>query len=249
MTDTIKTAIADGVMTIALDRPEKKNALDQAMYGKLVSAFEEAACEDAVRVVLVKGVPGSFSAGNDIKDFVTRASGGDAGEETARFLRILAGFRKPLVAAVDGLAIGIGTTMLMHFDLVYSSPASLFRTPFLDLGLVPEAGSSLIAPRLMGHTQAFALLVAGEPFNAERATRANIVTEIVAADALEAHALKAAASLAAKPPEALRIARALVRGDEAGILERIEVEIRHFAERLRSTEAREAFTAFMNRSR
>ncbi|MFD2237242.1 crotonase/enoyl-CoA hydratase family protein [Aureimonas populi] len=249
MSDFITTAQDAGVLTVGLNRPDKKNAIDRAMYRAMADALQRASADPAVRAVLVKGVPGAFSSGNDITDFLAIATGGEKTDEVEAFLFALADCRKPLIAAVDGLAIGIGTTMLMHFDLVHASPSSIFRTPFLDLGLVPEAASSLLAPRLMGHQRAFALLVAGEGFDAEAARAANLVTAIVPGGEVEEVALRAAHALAGKPPEALAIARDLLRGDRAEILDRIRLEADHFHKRLRSEEARAAFMAFMARGK
>ena len=247
MSTHVETTVSEGVLSIRMNRPEKKNAIDRAMYGALSAALQQAEADPHVRAILIMGVPGAFSAGNDIGDFMAFAMGGDRPSEVEGFLLALVGSSKPLVAAVDGLAIGIGTTMLMHCDMVLASPGSVFRTPFLDLGLVPEAGSSLIAPRLMGHQRAFALLAADETFDAEAAKAANLVTRIVEAGMLEGEALGVAKALAVKPPEALRIARDLIRGDRAEIVERIRLEIDHFSDRLKSREARDAFSAFMAR--
>lgn len=237
-----------GVLTIALNRPDKKNAIDRAMYGAMAEALRAANNDGDIRAVLFKGVPGAFSAGNDIKDFVAFAAKGERMNEVEDFLFSVVRARKPLLAAVDGLAIGIGTTLLFHCDLVYASTRSHFRTPFLDLGLVPEAASSLIAPRVMGHQRAFALLVAGEAFDAETARQAGFVTKVVDEADVERYALEAAQRLAAKPPEALAIGRDLLRGNAEEIEARIRLEIDHFAARLQSREARDAFTAFMTRS-
>lgn len=245
MTQTVEVGRADGVLTIRMNRPEKKNALDRAMYGAMADALSSAEADSAVRAVLLAGSPGAFTAGNDIADFVAFAQGGLRPNEVEGFLLALVRSTKPLVAAVDGLAIGIGTTMLMHCDLVYASQRSVFRTPFVDLGLVPEAASSLIAPRLMGHQRAFALLAMGETLDAETARSANLVTRIC--DDVETAGLEAAKALAAKPPEALRMSRELIRGDREEIEKRIRIEIDHFAERLTSREAQAAFASFMAR--
>jgi enoyl-CoA hydratase/carnithine racemase len=166
-----------------------------------------------------------------------------------RFLTALVRCEKALVAAVDGVAVGVGTTMLLHCDHVIASARSTFSTPFVDLGLTPEAGSSLIAPRLMGQQLAFELLVMGRRFDAAKAMRAGFVTEVVAADDVEETALRAASEIAAKPPGALAIARALLRGHGADILERIQEESQHFRERLASPEAAQAFMAFLSRKK
>ena len=247
MTETVLLARDAGVLTIRMNRAEKKNALDRAMYRAMAEALASAESEEAIRAVLIAGAPGAFTAGNDIADFVAFAQDGQRPSEVEAFLLALVRSSKPLVAAVDGLAIGIGTTMLMHCDLVFATPRSIFRTPFVDLGLVPEAASSLIAPRLMGPQRAFALLAAGETFDAQAACEANFVTRVV--DDAEEAARLASAALAQKPPEALRISRELVRGDRSAVEERIGVEIDHFAERLTSREAQAAFAAFMARSK
>ena len=173
MSDFIATSLADGVLTIRMNRPDKKNAIDRPMYRAMTAALQRADSEDEIGATLILGVPGAFSAGNDIADFIAFATSGAKGDEVERFLFALANSRKPLVAAVDGLAIGIGTTMLMHCDMVFAAPGSTFRTPFLDLGLVPEAGSSLLAPLMMGQQRAFALLAMGEKFDAEEARAAD----------------------------------------------------------------------------
>ncbi len=177
------------------------------------------------------------------------ASGGDLGNEVLDFLNALASAKKPIVSGVDGLAIGIGTTIHLHCDLTFATPHALFRTPFVDLGLVPEAASSLLAPPLMGHQKAFALLALGHGFTAEAAQEAGIVYRVVADDALEAEVMKAAEEIAAKPPQAMQIARALIRMPAEKVSERIAREARHFAERLTSDEAREAVMAFLSRKK
>eukprot|EP01037_Dinobryon_pediforme_P021542 gene21542-22434_t len=249
----VRTSIEDGVQIIHIARPEKKNALTTAMYASLVAAMRDGSVRDDVRVHLFHGEPGAFSAGNDIVDFLAAAPGATLSREGVSFLKALATADKPMVAAVDGLAIGIGTTMLLHCDLVYASPRSVFRTPFLDLGLVPEAGSSLLAPRLMGHVRAFELLCLGEAFDAGRAEAAGIITRIVPETEVIPAALAAAKALARKPREALAIARRLVAtGGSASredLLARIDAEAALFAERLASAEARAAFAAFLERKK
>lgn len=236
---------APGVQVIRLNRPEKKNAITRAMYQTLTDAMRGADVDPAVRATLLLGSQGCFSAGNDMADFLAVAMGGTMGREVVDFLHALAAHNKPIVSGVDGLAIGIGTTIHLHCDMTIASPRSLFRTPFVDLALVPEAASSLIAPRLMGHQRAFALLVAGEAFTAEEARAAGLVWKV--AEAVEAEALEIARSLAAKPPAALRAARDLMRGDREEIAGRIDEEAHQFSVRLRSDEARAAFEAFMAR--
>jgi len=235
-----------GVLVIRFNRPEKKNAITQAMYGRMTEGLSEANADSSVRAVAFLGTDGCFSAGNDMADFLAFAMGGAVGEPAAfGFLKALAGTEKPVVSGVDGLAIGIGTTIHMHCDLTIASDRSLFKTPFVDLALVPEAGSSLLAPRIMGHQRAFALLVAGEGFSAADALSAGLIWKVVTADAVENETLILAASLASKPPEALKISRDLVRGDRSDLLSRMDEELVHFADRLKSGEARAAFEAFL----
>jgi enoyl-CoA hydratase/carnithine racemase len=234
-----------GILTLRMNRPDKKNALTRAMYAAMTDAIKDAQGDDMIRVILFLGVPGAFSSGNDLMDFMAAANGGAGlGGEVLAFLGAVSGSQKPLVAGVDGLAIGIGTTLLMHCDAAIASSRSLLRTPFVDLGLVPEAGSSLLGPRIMGHQRAFAMLALGEDFSAEEAREAGLIRKVVAPEALEAEAMALAARIAAKPPEALRQSRALLR-DVTGTLEsRIAEEAVLFGERLKTKEAQGAFMAF-----
>jgi enoyl-CoA hydratase/carnithine racemase len=245
MSDLIETGVEAGVLTVRMNRPDKKNAITQAMYRTMADAITGAGHDDAIAAVLICGAPGTFTAGNDIKDFMAVAMSGTPPRDAYDFLIAIATSQKPLVAAVNGIAIGIGTTILMHCDLAYASTVSIFRTPFLDLGVTPEAGSSLIAPKIMGNQRAFALLALGDTFDAEAARQAGLVYAVV--EDAEAAALDAARRLAKKPPEALRIARELLRGDHADLVKRIDLEIGHFTERLSSKEAKAAFMAFMSR--
>ena len=249
MNDPILISVSDDVQTIRFNRPEKKNALTSDMYLRLTEALRAGDRDDRIRVHLFLGGDGAFTAGNDIGDFIRFAEDGAVGEPVQAFLRTLAGTRKPMVAGVDGLAIGIGTTLLLHCDLAFASERSTFRTPFTDLGLVPEAASSLLAPRLMGHVRAFELLVSGKPYSARDALDAGLVNAVVSDDDLEAVANKAASDLAAKPPEAVAISRQLLRGDRADALQQIDLELQHFAERLKSSEAQAAFAAFMDKGK
>ncbi|WP_105439059.1 crotonase/enoyl-CoA hydratase family protein [Neorhizobium sp. T25_13] len=237
-----------GVMVIRFNRPEKKNAITSAMYNRMTAALEDANRDDAVRAVAFLGTEGCFSAGNDMGDFLAYAmSGSKEAPAAAVFIKALALAEKPLVSGVDGLAIGIGTTLNMHCDLTVASARSLFKTPFVDLALVPEAASSLLAPKVIGHQRAFAMLVAGEGFSAQAALDAGLIWKIVEPQAVEAETLALAASLAAKPPQALKIARDLVRGPRDAVLARMDEELVHFSAQLKSTEARAAFEAFMRR--
>lgn len=237
-----------GVLVIRFNRPEKKNAITSAMYQTMTAALSEANSDPNIRAVAFLGTEGCFSAGNDMADFLGYAmSGSKEPPAGAIFIRALASCEKPMVSGVDGLAIGIGTTLNMHCDMTVASSRSLFKTPFVDLALVPEAASSLLAPKIMGHQRAFAMLVAGEGFGADTALSAGLVWKVVAPDAVEAETLALAASLASKPPQALKIARELVRGPREEVLARIDEELVHFTAQLKSPEARAAFEAFMKR--
>lgn len=248
MSTDIEIRRAGGAQVLRIDRAAKKNALTGAMYTALADALEagDSAPEVAAHVILGSG--GVFSAGNDIVDFLAAAqTGGTLGLAAERFVRLLPKVRKPLIAGVDGLAVGVGATLLLHCDLVYATPAARLSMPFLDLGLVPEAGSSLLLVERMGHARAFEMLVLGEVFDAERAREAGLVNKVVAAEELEKTALGAAQRLAAKPPEALAIARRLMRGDGAALEARMNEEFLAFRKRLGSPEAKEAFQAFLEK--
>jgi enoyl-CoA hydratase/carnithine racemase len=250
MTDHIiveQSATLPGVQVIRFNRPEKKNAITRAMYSKMAGALAAADGDRSIGATAFLGTAGCFSAGNDLGDFLAVAMGGGMPREVLDFLYALVKSQKPVVSGVDGLAIGIGTTMHLHCDLTVASARSQFRTPFVDLALVPEAASSLVAPRIMGHQRAFALLAAGEAFSGDEAKDAGLVWKLCAPEEVEAATLAIAAKLAAKPPEALRISRDLVRGNREEIIARIDEEARHFSERLQSAEARAAFEAFMRR--
>jgi enoyl-CoA hydratase/carnithine racemase len=244
----VDISVADGVQVLRLTRAAKKNALTAAMYAALCDAIEKGDDDPAVAVHVLTGSGGVFSAGNDLGDFLATARGtGDVSKDVLRFIHLLPVIRKPLIAAVDGDAIGVGTTLLFHCDLVYATPASKFATPFLDLGLVAEAASSLLMPRRMGYARAFEMLALGETFSAEQAAQAGLVNKLVDPAHLEEVVFDAARRLAAKPPEALAATRRLMRGDPAEILKRTDEEVVAFRERLRSPEALEAFTAFFEK--
>ena len=248
MSEFIQTAVDNGVQTIRIARPDKKNALNIAMYEAMYRALEESDGSPDIRARLILGVPGVFSAGNDIADFLAAGQRDpQALSPVMKFLRALIFSEKPVIAAADGLAVGIGATLLLHCDLAYASPETVLMAPFTDLGLVPEAGSSLVAPERMGYQRAFAFLVAGEPLTAQAAHAAGLVNAIVPRESLEAHAVAAATKLAAKPQGALALSRRLVRGDPARIWARVEEEGRLFRDRLVSDEAKQAFQAFMQK--
>ena len=244
MSEDIAIVEQQGVIEIHIDRPDKKNALTAAMYRAMTAALADASAREEIGVVLFAGKGDAFCAGNDLKDFMAGPQGGEA---AFAFISALAAFDKPIVAAVQGLAVGVGATMLFHCDLVYATPDARFITPFVNLGIVPEAGSSLLAPATLGHARAASMLLLGEPMDAETADRAGLVTAIVAADALLDHARGKAALLMTKPPRALAATRRLMKADPAALTQRIEEEKRLFAEALQSAEAQEAFAAFFEK--
>ena len=259
MSDILVHAEA-GVMTLTLNRVDKKNSLTTAMYAALADALEGAADDAAVRVVLIQGDPAIFSAGNDIGDFLRASVGRESGDDQApdapvsmdepvfRFLRALAGFPKPVVAAVCGPAVGIGTTMLLHCDLVYAGDNAAFSMPFVNLGLCPEAGSSLLVPQMFGHHRAAEALLLGDPFQAEAALEVGLVNRVVPPMEANAIAQTQARRLAAKPVAALiETKRLLKKADRAVVLERIEEEALSFRRMMRAPAAREAFAAFMEK--
>ena len=237
------------INVIRFNRPDKKNAITRAMYSAMARALVEGDRDDSVRVHVMLGAPGVFTSGNDMQDFMAVAMGGSSGTEVLDFLACLANAAKPVVSGVDGLAIGIGTTIHMHCDLTFATPESRFHTPFTDLALVPEAASSLLAPALMGHQKAFALLAAGIPFSGDDAERAGLIYKTVGSDELEPAVFAAAAHLAAKPPQALAISRRLIRSDPKAVVARMREEGAHFANQLKSAEALAAFQAFMARKK
>lgn len=238
------------IRTVRMNRPEKKNALTMAMYAAMAEAIESAAQNPALRCLLIAGAPTAFCAGNDIGDFIKMATGeGALGAPILRFLYALARCETPLVAAVQGNAVGVGTTMLLHCDHVVAADNARFATPFVGLGLLPEAASSLIAPRLMGQRRAFSLLVMGRPLSADEAKAAGLVNTVVAPDAVEAEAMKVAREIAALPPQGVLASRRLMRGNPDEIVARIDAEAELFKTRLQSAEARAAFEAFLARKK
>ncbi len=249
MTDLVAIVDDGPVRTVRMNRPEKKNALTASMYGAMADAID-GATEADIRCVVIAGVPGAFSAGNDLQEFLHAATSGEGlGLNVVRFLHALARSERPLVAAVQGVAVGVGTTMLLHCDYVVAGNDTRFATPFVSLGLVPEAASSLLAPRLMGQQRAFELLVMGRPLDAAAAHACGLVNTVVAPGDVDAAAMKAAREIAALPFEAMTAARRLMRGSPDEIVARIDEEARLFKERLQSEEARAAFAAFLARKR
>jgi enoyl-CoA hydratase/carnithine racemase len=248
---SIKTAILNGVATIEIARPEKKNAITIAMYQAMADALDAAQADSGVRAVLITGQPGVFTSGNDIEDFMARppGQGSDAMDSPVfRFMRALLEIDKPVVAAVTGAAIGIGTTMLLHCDFVYVSDEARLAMPFVSLGLVPEFASSLIVPRLMGNARAAEKLLLGDPFTGADAVECGIANAVLPASEVLRHARRVAERFNALPPGAVRETKRLMRrGRSAAILEAIDVERDIFGARLQSPEAKEAFSAFFEK--
>jgi enoyl-CoA hydratase/carnithine racemase len=235
----------EGVRHVVLDRPDKKNALTTAMYAALGDAVESAG-NDGIGALLLSARGDTFTAGNDLRDFLEQPPHG----EDAPVFRFLFGLVRtdvPVIVAVRGNAVGIGTTMLLHCDLVYAAPSAKFKVPFVDLGLVPEAGSSVLLAQRIGRARAGAALYLGETIDAERAFADGIVTKIVPDDALDAEADRAARAIAAKPREAVRETKRLVNHDREAIVEAIGRESAAFRTRLASDEARAAMSAFFQR--
>jgi enoyl-CoA hydratase/carnithine racemase len=244
---SIKTAVVNGVATIEIARPEKKNALTQAMYQAMADAINAAQDDGAVRAVLITGQPGIFTSGNDIEDFMQRPPQ-SLDSPVFRFMQALVGSDKPVVAAVTGAAIGIGTTLLLHCDLVYVSDESRLAMPFVGLGLVPEFASSLLVPELMGQRRAAEKLLLGDPFTGEQAVECGIANAVLPAAEVVNHARRLAERFNALPPGAVRDSKRLMRGPHRErVMAAITAEAELFGQRLRSPEAMEAFQAFFQK--
>ena len=248
MSEHVRVDRVRGVLAITLARPERRNAITVAMYEALAEAIEGAAADPSVRLITIRGEGPDFAAGNDLADFA-QAMPRDLTEVPVwRLLRALTACTVPLVAAVHGNAVGIGTTMLLHCDLVIAAERTRFSLPFVDLALVPEAASSLLLPRLAGRRRAARYLLLGEPFGAEEALAIGVASHVVPDDELEEALAAVVELLLAKPADALAITQQLLRhGSQDELIERMELESRHFTERLRSAEVGEAITAFFEK--
>jgi enoyl-CoA hydratase/carnithine racemase len=246
--DQVLVSCAEGVCEVRFNRPEKRNAITFAMYEALVRALHEAQADQAVRVVLLSGEGAGFSAGNDLQDFLSGPQFTPV-HPVMELMRMLATFGKPLLAAVHGQTVGIGVTMLLHCDLVIAARSTQLSMPFVALGLVPEAGSSLLLPRLIGQQRAAELLLLGKPIDALTAQTLGIVNRVVEDDALAAEARASGRALAQQPAGALAATRRLLRGDPAQLLACIEEEARVFGAQLQSEEFRERIRAFLARGR
>jgi enoyl-CoA hydratase/carnithine racemase len=246
MSDHVRTETSEGVLSILLARPERRNAITVAMYAALADAVELAAGDPSIRLITIRGLGEDFTAGNDLMDFVAELRPDNLDElPVNRFLAALAANEVPIVAAVHGNAVGIGTTMLLHCDLVLAEEGCRFKMPFVELGLVPEAASSLILPRLAGRRAAARALLLGESFGAAEALQMGIASHVVPAGTLEAALDKVVATLVSRPNEASALTQRLLRmADRAEVAERMALESSHFAERLQSDELRQAVASF-----
>ncbi len=241
----IRTETKDRVARIRIDRAEKRNAFTGEMYVELARALAAADADAGTRAILLHGAADCFTAGNDISDFLNRK---DGEPPVWSLFKALPALRKPVVAAVGGPAIGIGTTLLLHCDLVYAAANARFQLPFVSLGIVPEFGSTFLLPLIAGSQRAAELLLLGQPFTAQKAYEVGIVTAVVPQEALLEEAEKAARALAALPPESIRLTKRLMRSTHEKFLgERIMEEGRLVLERLRSPEAKEAMSAFLEK--
>lgn len=246
MTEHIKSNIVDGILTLVMDRIDKKNALTDAMYSSLADAIENAEQDASIRVMLIRSEGDMFTAGNDVGEFAETATGGGGPRNVARFLRAISSVSKPIVAAVQGRAVGVGTTMLLHCDYVVLAEDALLITPFVNLALVPEAASSLLLPSRIGHVRAFAMFAVGEPVGAIDAVAWGLANKVVPGSDLHAAAQEFAVRLTKQPLGSLVATKKLMRAVDK-IHERMDVEGKQFVERLTSAEAQEAFTAFAQR--
>lgn len=237
----------DAILRIQLNRPAKKNALTAQMYAALAAALAGADADPGVRAVLVHGIAEAFTAGNDLQDFLANPPRDDSAP-VFEFLQTLTRVEKPLVAAVTGVAIGIGTTMLLHCDLVYAAEDARFALPFVNLGLCPEAASSFLLPAVAGYQRAAELLLLGEPFDAARAREIGMVNEVLPPELVLTAAEQGARKLAAKPPASVRLSKRLLKAQTRAMTEAaLAAELREFRERLVSPEAKEAFAAFLEK--
>ncbi len=243
MTD-ISISRDNHIVRIQFTRPQKKNALNPEMYNAAREAIESANTDTSVHVIYITGSEDSFSAGNDLNNFLTDPTS----DVAAKFIMAIAQAQTPIVAAVNGLAVGVGVTMLLHCDLVYAVDSATFNFAFIDLGVVPEAASSYLLPQMVGQRRAAELLMLGQRFDAHKAQEFGIVNQVLSADELQSHAWSKAEQLAAKPPQALRQTKMLLkRGNAQAIEETIHYELGIFAERLQSEEVMQIMQAFMQR--
>lgn len=234
-----------GVRIISFNRVDKRNAFNLEMYQQLTEYLIQGDSDNAIRAFMLHGEGNCFTSGNDIADFL-KSGKLDKQHPTVKFLYTLLNLKKPLVAAVQGAAVGIGTTLLLHCDLVYADNSAKFQMPFVNLALVPEAASSLLLPQLVGPQKAAELILLGEPFNANYAAELNIINQVIDGDVV-AYALDKAFKLAKQPPQALQASRQLLRHNQSKVIEQMELELTHFDTRLQSDEAKALFQAFLSK--
>lgn len=246
MSDYITTELDNGVLSIRLNRPDKKNALTQDMYAAMADALSRSNTDDNVRVVFLAGTKDCFCAGNDVGDFLA-GSATNEDRPSLRFLRGIATAEKPIVAAVGGPAVGVGATMLLHCDLVYAADNAKLHFSFVNLAIVPEAGSTYLLPRLIGHQRAAELFLFGDPFDAQCAQDLGIANAVYPTGELIERAYEKASALARKAPTATRRIKALMKGRAAPLLERMDEEVELIGPMLASPEAREVMSAFMEK--
>ena len=248
MSEHVRVERSGGVLAITLNRPDRRNAITVAMYAALADAIESAAGDDSVRVISLSGEGEDFTGGNDLADFLQALPQDASDIPVWRLLRALARNTTPIVAAVHGNAVGIGTTMLFHCDLVLAEEGTRFLMPFVDLGLVPEAASSLLLPRLAGRRRAARYFLLGEPFGPDEAREFGLVSHVIPKGGLDAALEQTVGALIAKPAQALRLTQNLLRrGNADEVVERMELENSHFSERLTSDEVKQAITAFFEK--
>jgi enoyl-CoA hydratase/carnithine racemase len=247
-TGNVTVAVSEGVCELRLNRPDKRNAITLEMYRALTSAIHDANVDDGIRVILLSGAGAGFTAGNDLNDFLTGPPLGDD-HDAARFLRTLPAIRKIMVAAVHGATVGIGVTLLLHCDLVVAARSARLSVPFVRLGLVPEAASSLLLPRLIGYQRAAEMLLLGAPIDAARAFELGIVNRLVDDEALMPEARALAHAVAQQPAGALLATKRLLRSGSTSVLDRIEEELDAFRQRLDSAEFRASAHEFLNKPR
>ena len=247
MTETVLNEdVAEGVRQITMNRPDRRNALDRATYQGLIDALAAADADPGVRAIVLTGAGGCFTSGNDIKDFAAATATGIGARIAIDFLDAISTAKKPIVAAVEGFAVGIGTTMLLHCDLAFAGKGASFRLPFVALGLCPEGGSSYLLPLIAGSKRAAELLMLGEVFSPELAQEAGLLNAVTEAGEALPLAIEKAKALAALPPQSVALTKLLLkRGSAAATAETIATEARHFGERLMSAEAQAAFAAFL----
>jgi enoyl-CoA hydratase/carnithine racemase len=247
MTDQIVTTLKDGILQIRINRPEKKNALTQDMYAAMAQALSQADANDTVRVITLTGTGDSFTSGNDVADFLKRDDSSSDQRPVGSFLAAIASAQKPLLAGVNGMAIGVGVTMLLHCDLVYAAEGATFQMPFTNLGVVPEAASSQLLPQMVGYHRAAELMLLGERIDARRALDIGLINAISPAAELPALLAARAAVIAAKPASSILATKALLRRAPEATLARMSIENAEFARLLQTPEARAIMQAFLDR--